>query len=340
MSTSATTSATAKPEGFNIKMYNNKHHIIYIVIFIIVISIFVVLSTYLQKNNNNCNGLEKILGPSISPIENSANKPLSKYYIKTAYNCCCNGDFINDYVNLCALKNCAKQGFRALDFQIFSINGKAVVSESTVSNSSSQMYKQMYNQINFKDVVNYINAVFFDMTKCPNPDDPLFLIFRFNIDNNIIYNQIYNTLNTIFGTASSSNKIFIPKSNTLDNTSLYSLCKKIIIIVETTNLNNFENSKLVNITSLQLGKSINNQIIRESEMVSSILSGSNNYFQNNLNILYPDYNNTTSINYDYVTTGINTGIQFIGMNAQTNDTYLVNYNKYFTKAFMPITISN
>jgi hypothetical protein len=111
------------------------------------------------------------------------------------------------------------------------------------------------------------------------------------------------------------------------------------IIVETTNLNNFANSKLSNITSLQLGNSINNQIIRESDMVSSILNGSNNNFQNNLNILYPDIN-TTSLNYDYVTTGINTGIQFIGMNAQTYDIYLDKYNKYFTKAFMPITISN
>jgi hypothetical protein len=197
----------------------------------------------------------------------------------------------------------------------------------------------MYNEIKFTDVVNYINTVFFDMTTCPNPDDPLFLIFRFNIDNNIIYNQIYNTLNTRFGTASSSNKIFIPTS-TLDNTPLYTLNQKVIIIVETTNLNNFANSKLSNITALKVGNSINNQIIRESDMVSSILNGSNNNFQNNLNILYPDNNNTTSLNYDYVTTGINTGIQFIGMNAQTYDIYLDKYNKYFTKAFMPITISN
>ena len=32
------------------------------------------------------------------------NYKLKDFYIKTAYNCCCNGSFRNDYVDLCALK--------------------------------------------------------------------------------------------------------------------------------------------------------------------------------------------------------------------------------------------
>ena len=48
-----------------------------------------------------------------------------------------------------------------------------------------------------------------------------------------------------------------------------------------------------------------------------------------LNILYPTYD-ASSKNYDFVRTGIASGIQFIGLNFQMNDVYLKAYNtKYF-----------
>ena len=39
---------------------------------------------------------------------------LKDFYVKTAYNSCATGKFKNDYVDLCALNNCAKKelGFR------------------------------------------------------------------------------------------------------------------------------------------------------------------------------------------------------------------------------------
>ena len=51
---------------------------------------------------------------------------LKDFYIKTAYNCFCSGKFKNDYVNTCALVNCASYGVRALDMQIFSLNNQQV----------------------------------------------------------------------------------------------------------------------------------------------------------------------------------------------------------------------
>ena len=46
---------------------------------------------------------------------------LKDYYIKSAYNACSGGDYKNDYVDLCVMKDLLKQGVRGLDFEIFSI---------------------------------------------------------------------------------------------------------------------------------------------------------------------------------------------------------------------------
>ena len=44
-----------------------------------------------------------MLGDSSSEIE--PFRRLGDYFIKTAYNCCCAGNYKNDFVNICALKN-------------------------------------------------------------------------------------------------------------------------------------------------------------------------------------------------------------------------------------------
>ena len=58
----------------------------------------------------------------IDGITDPSKYNLRDYYIKTAYNCCCGGEFKNDYVSTDALKKCISQGARVLDFDIYSIN--------------------------------------------------------------------------------------------------------------------------------------------------------------------------------------------------------------------------
>ena len=68
---------------------------------------------------------------SINPNSDQFGLNLRDYYIKTAYNCCSAGKYKNDFVNLCALKDCIKQGARCLDFQVFSLNNQPVIAVST-----------------------------------------------------------------------------------------------------------------------------------------------------------------------------------------------------------------
>jgi hypothetical protein len=319
----------------NIAKDNNS--IILMILIFFMITLFVIY-TYvnLRKRQFNCEVLSKTGTMSMHSVGDSGNigsaynMKLKQCIIKTAYNCCCTGDFRNDYVDYCALLNCAKQGFRALDFQIFSLNGLPVVSETTASNNN---YKEMYNSLPFSDVLTNIKRYFIqDVTNCPNINDPLFLIFRFKTNNTDIYDNVANALNVSFGSANSSgNMIYVPRSpETLDESLVKDLMKKIIIIVDTTGLTKFESSKLYPITCLMLG-TVNNQIYRESEVIGNMMNDDTlaDKLKDNLNMVYPDVS-PSSENYDFVTTGINNGIQFIAMNAQTNDIYLDTYNtKYF-----------
>ena len=79
---------------------------------------------------------------------------LRDYYIKTAYNCCSSGNFKNDFVNICALKNCIKQGVRCLDFEIYSIDNKPVIS---VSSQNVFDVKEAYNSVSFSNAMSIIS---------------------------------------------------------------------------------------------------------------------------------------------------------------------------------------
>jgi hypothetical protein len=168
----------------------------------------------------------------------------------------------------------------------------------------------------------------------PNRNDPLFLIFRLYTKNSPVYDIMGDTLNEIFGYANrgQGNRIYIKSLNeTLDQIVISKLMKKVIIIVDATNGDpaKFNSSKLHLYTSLVLGTRTN-KIYREDDIITSVSLHKTSLIDisNNLNVLYPNLE-YSSLNYDFVTTGINNGISFIGMNFQKNDTYLKEYNSIF-----------
>ena len=258
---------------------------------------------------------------------------LRDFYIKTAHNCCCNGEFKNDYVDLCSLENCAKFGVRALDFQIYSYKNNPVISASTVENNQ---YKEMYNHLDFYETMDMIHKKFmlFD-DSCPNPDDPLFLIFRIHSKNTVIYDNMADSLLTIFGEKllSKQHSGFenAMNGNNLASVYLSYLRKKVVIIVDKTRTMNFTSSKLYKHTNLCLGESMGH-IYRASDLKHkpdiSNLRSNNKY---NMCLLLPDKDKNRD-NYDPTEIGFLNGVQFIAMNFQMKDEYLNVYNRIFTDA--------
>jgi hypothetical protein len=310
----------------------NKGTIAIVLMFIILFIVMYFIYLSVRQRKFNCDLIKSYPMLSIASLSQDILKtPLHKTFIKTAYNCCCNGDLKNGYVDTCALTNCAKQGVRALDFTIYSLHGEAVIGTSTLT---SKKYKESYNSLPFTKTMTQVKQMFlYDTANCPNITDPLFLIFRIQSANQKIYNQMGDALQSLFGHGNAAgNKLFKASyTKPMDQEPISSFKGRVIIMVDITGLNGYENSSLAAITGLELG-TMTNQIYRETEAFDLLDSGiAPNDF--NVNVLYPDFS-AKSNNYDYLTVGMKQKFQFIGLNFQMNDVYLSKYNEFFKSAIM------
>ena len=116
---------------------------------------------------------------------------LACYRVKTAYNCCALTNFQNTYVNVCALEACISQGYRALDFEVYLVDGKAQIA---VSSKSSVHVKTSYNAISCTKAFNVIKNQAFSTKHCPNPGDPLIIILRIKSNHVACHNSIANAI--------------------------------------------------------------------------------------------------------------------------------------------------
>ena len=303
-----------------------------IIIFILFFLIFFWCYKKIGLNDKNCNTIEKVynkfpLISSIDPKNPLYQNKLRDYYIKTAYNCCAGGNFKNDFVNLCALRNCIKQGARCLDFEIYSVNNKPVVA---VSSASNVHVKESYNAIGFDKAMDAISKYAFSGSNCPNPKDPLILHFRIMTNSMKIHDEIakelYNNLqDKLLGKQFSY-------ENTGKNIGSYPinlLMDKVIIMVDKKNPL-FTTSMLneyVNITS----NSAFVRLLRYNDVVycpdkDELIE----YNQQNMTISLP---NLSPNNKNYSAALVQTyGCQMIGMSFQNFDNNLQYYTQIFDDA--------
>jgi hypothetical protein len=174
----------------------------YFIIVMLLIMFFIYTIQKIRLKNNNNTTLSKLYSdfPQISTLNtNDAAYQflLRDYYIKTAYNCCCGGQFKNDYVDVVPLKKCISQGARVLDFEIYSsLDDKPIIAASSINNVN---VKEMYNEVYLEEALKVINNNAFSGGTCPCPNDPLILHFRIQSNNDKMYKSmaetIYNTVN-------------------------------------------------------------------------------------------------------------------------------------------------
>jgi hypothetical protein len=344
MATNSTNSMNEMKEMLMKMAINNKMYVILFFTFIIIIGLLMYISNKMNLKDKNCSKLKKSsnsivsISDKTSPHNKYIGYTLNNYFIKTAYNCCCTGNFKNDYVDICALKNCASNGVRALDFQIYSLNNKPIVSASSVE---SIQYKEIYNYIDFYTAIKSARQYFVDDHTNNNRHDPLFLIFRLYTKSASIYDMMAQALDEVYGHSSpTGNMIYIFPPNTatnneLSNVPLIDLIKKIVIIIDTSfgDPNVFENSKLNRYSTMTTGKSLSNHLYRETKLLSLIhnSTSTNVDVSNNLTILYPNLQQNKK-NYDFNTSGIFNYVSFIGMNFQSPDEHLSEYNNIFSES--------
>lgn len=172
----------------------------------VLLAIFGVLWYYrsqINKKDSNITIMEKeynsaALAPQLSSVNTADpkyNQPLLNFYIASSYNSCCAGDFQDSYVSLEPLEQIIFHGARVLDFEIYSMDGKAVVGASSTPNVN---IKGTYNSLPIEDVLRKVSQLAFSSAKCANPNDPLFLHFRIKSNRKDVYPQLASAITDSF----------------------------------------------------------------------------------------------------------------------------------------------
>ena len=209
--------------------------------------------TYITSSKNN------------SPnAQNNYSYSLRDYYIKTAYNACSGGSYKNDFVALCNLTDLIKQGVRAFDFEVYSIDNQPVVATST---EKGNYVKETYNYIPMSQVFLTLKNYVFAGGMCPNPSDPVILHFRIKSNNQQMYSnfaKLFESLDSYLLGPKYSYEYSGYSPNAVNTTGkqrvnhnlgsvkLLELCNKIAIIVDSSNPAFLENDaflEYVNMTS-------------------------------------------------------------------------------------------
>lgn len=259
---------------------------------LIILIIFISYIIYIYRlEQSQCNFMTNLYGSLNGKIRSlNKNDPdckgsLFDYYINTAYNACSGGNYKNDFVSLCNLKNILKQGIRCLDFEIYSINNKPVVSTSTTNNV---FVKETYNYVPFSDVMNIIQNYAYSSSTSPNFNDPIIIHLRFMSNNQEMYNNLAKIFKSYESRMLGKEYSYENYGKNIGTIPLLNFMNKIILIVDKSNNTFLDNKKLleyINLTSNSIFmRSYNYYDVKNNPDLNELRE----YNRNNMTIVFPD----------------------------------------------------
>jgi hypothetical protein len=177
---------------------------------------------------------DKTIKSDALPYFDSSYSILINYFVKSSYNSCCGGEYKNNFVSLCALEKCIKDGCRFLDFEIYSYNNIPIVASSTANNN---YIKETYNALLLDQVLETIIELAFTSatannnnkgTACHN--DPLILNFRVMSTNITMLQEMGKLFEKHIPLT--GDKFLFQKDDAVLNMRMKGLFQKVIIICD------------------------------------------------------------------------------------------------------------
>jgi hypothetical protein len=151
----------------------------FLLVVIAILTYLFIMRYTLQETQKNSFNTDETATRLQGIKEDAQEYPLRNFYIKTALNCCCLGEWKNGYVDISALQYAIAQGYRCLDFEIYSLNDSPIVAASSQLNNFR--HTETFNHLDFMEVCNTINERAFSLA--PNPNDPLLINLRIKSKN-------------------------------------------------------------------------------------------------------------------------------------------------------------
>ena len=152
---------------------------------------------------------------------NAANTQLtiSQYLIKGSYN----SAVTENYVSLDMLQYVLSRGCRFIDFEVFYLDGKPMVSYSYDPNFA---ILESNNQILLDNVLASAMANGFN-SPSPNKDDPLFIQLRIKAQDNALYKEVAKSINNTLTTR-------LYKGKVTKTTKISDLIGKVVLVMDRT----------------------------------------------------------------------------------------------------------
>lgn len=305
----------------------------------IIVCILFILLYFMNKNE--CSK-EKIV-TKIRTVSNSTTKTnlICNFYIKSSYNSCVTGKFLNGWVNLCALDRVILQGCRVLDFEIYSVNGRCAVA---ASNSVKFTEKGTYNSIPIGDVLERVRNKAItpgvNSEVCPNPLDPLFLHFRMKTDSEDVYSELAKSIASNLGSVLVSPTYSIKNYKTgtgltatntnFCSTMTYDDLKGQVVIIVDKSTRDLETSLLGELVHI-VGKGSFFHSLTYNDIAFSPDEGDVDFNSlGNMTYCYPSLS-VYPTNYSAFV-AMKNGVQMCGLCFQNNDVHLKAYNAHFDTA--------
>lgn len=307
----------------------------YIWLFIIGIIILIILYYYffiLNLESRECNYMDELYSKmngnirSIDASDPNCGYTFKDYYIKSAYNCCSGGTYKNDFVSLCNLKNLLKQGVRGLDFELYSVNGRPVISTSTTENYH---IKETYNAVDFSDFMNIIVNYGFSTGTCPNPNDPIILHMRIKSTNQSMYSKCAEIFKANERMLLGKEYSYENRKMNLGDTKLMDLARKIVIIVDRSNTAFMENKNFYEYVNMTSNSIFMRALFYYDVKYSPDIKELQEYNKKNMTIAFPDKGNNPANPSGIIER--EAGCQLLAMRFQKPDTYLEESNNFFNK---------
>ena len=225
------------------EIFNDKEAFVSKFLWFIILVFLILLCNYYFNTIGNMQAREaafmnKIYGKidgnlrSLNAGDTNCGYNLRDYYIKTAYNCCSGGNYVNGFVSLCVLKAVIKQGIRAFDMELYNVEGSPVVATSI---SNSYRIKGTYNSLDFADVMNTLVSYCFSNSYCPNPNDPIILHLRIKSSNRDFFNHLARILETYDSYLLDNSYSYENYGQNIGAVPLMNFCRQIIIIADRDN---------------------------------------------------------------------------------------------------------
>ncbi len=188
----------------------------------------------------------------LAPITSSdpvCEHALCDYFVYTAFTACNGAQLEDDGVDVGTLKALLRQGVRAVDFELYSIDNRPVVASST---SGSFTSKGTFNQVPFDEVMQVCRDYAFASGSSPTYSDPLIVHLRCKSQNQAMFANLAAIFKRHQDLMLGMEYSYEANGRNVCATPLLDLRHKIVLIVDRSNsavLENKELSEYINATS-------------------------------------------------------------------------------------------